>query len=303
MPVIMIKGDARAREKPCLRCGYSLRKVDATHCPECGLSVWLSLNQNDTLDWSNPAWLRGMVAGLWVMVAAQAPAIVAFALMLVQWVPAMRYQQEYERVQREVEMAGDDNAAMAAAIVSLPPQPPPPEPALRRTAILLAAGYLVAYHAGLFLLVRPERRYPDRLATARGFAWATCGAAALVGLGMAGWAVRGAAPGAFEFAFKLVTIASALVTFAYLRRLAKRYPHATLAKACAWLMLLPAVSLFKVFPFCAYVIVRDFGWLLDLLPALYLPACVVLFAWFARLLRRAAVAADEQWRAETAITR
>ena len=45
MPLVIIKSDRRAREKPCLRCGYSLRRIDSTHCPECGLSVWLSLNQ------------------------------------------------------------------------------------------------------------------------------------------------------------------------------------------------------------------------------------------------------------------
>src|SRR5688572_17924956 len=104
MPVIMIKGDARAREKPCLRCGYSLRKIDSTHCPECGLSVWLSLNQNDTLDYSNPAWLRGMVTGLWVMIAAQAPAFLAFALLLVHWVPEMQYEQQWRRAIRTAQM-------------------------------------------------------------------------------------------------------------------------------------------------------------------------------------------------------
>ena len=59
MPLVMIKSDPRAREKPCIRCGYSLRKVtDSIHCPECGLAVWLSLNNNDTLENSNPDWLR-----------------------------------------------------------------------------------------------------------------------------------------------------------------------------------------------------------------------------------------------------
>src|SRR5258706_11205383 len=71
MPVTIIKSDPRGREKPCLRCGYSLRKItDASHCPECGLSVWLSLNQNDTLDMSNPEWLRRMALGLWILAMA-----------------------------------------------------------------------------------------------------------------------------------------------------------------------------------------------------------------------------------------
>ena len=66
MPLVIIKSDRRAREKPCLRCGYSLRRIDSTHCPECGLSVWLSLNQNDALDFSRPEWLRRMARGLWI---------------------------------------------------------------------------------------------------------------------------------------------------------------------------------------------------------------------------------------------
>src|SRR3954466_6376187 len=79
MPLVMIKSDPRAREKPCLRCGYSLRKIDATHCPECGLSVWLSLNNNDGLDASRPEWLRRMATALWILAGAQGVALPPFA--------------------------------------------------------------------------------------------------------------------------------------------------------------------------------------------------------------------------------
>src|SRR3954469_19121949 len=72
MPLVLIKSDPKAREKPCLRCGYSLRKtLDARNCPECGLSVWVSLNQNDSLDWSRPDWLRQIAVGAFVMAGAQ----------------------------------------------------------------------------------------------------------------------------------------------------------------------------------------------------------------------------------------
>src|SRR5258706_15986243 len=72
MPLVLVKSDPKAREKPCLRCGYSLRKImDARNCPECGLSVWVSLNQNDSLDWSRPEWLRGISLAALVMAAAQ----------------------------------------------------------------------------------------------------------------------------------------------------------------------------------------------------------------------------------------
>jgi hypothetical protein len=83
MPLVLIKSDARAREKPCLRCGYSLRKItDSRHCPECGLSVWVSLNQNDSLDWSRPEWLRVISIGAMVMAGAQALGIACGLMML-----------------------------------------------------------------------------------------------------------------------------------------------------------------------------------------------------------------------------
>src|SRR5215210_3130796 len=73
--------DPRAREKPCLRCGTSLRKnLDDKYCPECGLSVWLSLNPNDTLEWSNPPWLRRSAKGAMLLAIAQPLAFVAYLL-------------------------------------------------------------------------------------------------------------------------------------------------------------------------------------------------------------------------------
>jgi len=71
MLVTLVYSDKKAREKPCLRCGRSLRGVvDARHCPECGLAVWLSLGGNDALEWSNPPWLGrlSMVCGMLVLI-------------------------------------------------------------------------------------------------------------------------------------------------------------------------------------------------------------------------------------------
>ena len=64
MPFVMMKPDQRARLKPCLRCGYSLRNnIDARNCPECGLAVRISLANDDSLHMSNPAWLRRLALG------------------------------------------------------------------------------------------------------------------------------------------------------------------------------------------------------------------------------------------------
>src|SRR5690242_12457236 len=126
MPLVMIKSDPRAREKPCLRCGHSLRKIDATHCPDCGLSVWLSLNSNDGLDGSRPEWLRRMAVALWVMAPAQLLALPVFALSVVAWLNPQS-------------VSGD-----AMSVVT-------------RIAGLCAAAYLVLYHANLLILTAPER--------------------------------------------------------------------------------------------------------------------------------------------------
>src|SRR3954447_26236447 len=92
----MIKSDPRAREKPCIRCGYSLRKVtDSNHCPECGLSVWLSLNQNDTLEMCNPAWIRRMALRVGLMFLALLPAVWVMAVASVQEVRYANYRQQF----------------------------------------------------------------------------------------------------------------------------------------------------------------------------------------------------------------
>src|SRR5262245_44297110 len=121
MPPTMIKSDPRAREKPCLRCGYSLRKLlDAKHCPECGLSVWLSLNGNDALDWSNPAWLRKLAVAAGILALAQLLGLIAWILLSPQSRPRLF----------------------------------PTIPADQAIGLMALAtgGYMVLYHVGLFLL-------------------------------------------------------------------------------------------------------------------------------------------------------
>ena len=59
MPFEMMRPERRARLKPCLRCGYSLRhNNESRNCPECGLAVRISRGGDDTLEMSDPAWLR-----------------------------------------------------------------------------------------------------------------------------------------------------------------------------------------------------------------------------------------------------
>ena len=269
MPLVMIKSDKRAREKPCLRCEYSLRRLgDATHCPECGLSVWVSLNQNDSLDWSRPEWLGRMVMGLWLMAAAQVIGMAPYLLAVV------------------MAFAQSPGARMLG---------------LLRAANLCALVYLIVYHLGLVWLTWPERRYPDRLKGWRIGSWAACGLAALVALVLV--VAMTQTDVTFASGLNVVLLASGIVTLGYLRQLAKRIPNSTLAKICAWLMLLPLLSFLKVFPFVGVWLLYQMLSLGEFLPILYLPASAVLFVWFSIILRRAAPEAEMHWAAETAITR
>jgi hypothetical protein len=71
MPTL-IKSDPRAREKPCLRCGYSLRKIpDSKNCPECGLPIWISLSGHETFDLTNPDWIRKVRDATYILLGAQ----------------------------------------------------------------------------------------------------------------------------------------------------------------------------------------------------------------------------------------
>src|SRR5213592_429230 len=123
MPLTIIKADQRGREKPCLRCGYSLRKItDSNHCPECGLSVWLSLNQNDTLEMSNPDWLRRMAMGLWIMAAASLVAAVAYAPASLQDLRLLQYNQRWFELEREARRFPNEPQRWSA-VFAMPPPP------------------------------------------------------------------------------------------------------------------------------------------------------------------------------------
>jgi hypothetical protein len=292
MPLVMIKSDKRAREKPCLRCGYSLRRLgDATHCPECGLSVWLSLNQNDNLDMSNPDWLRRMAVGLWLMAIGSLLGLAGYVPQVLHQVAHFNWTMEQDRLE-ELDPEG------------YVPSGPPPQMTPGTQRLVAATGwvYLATYFPGLLLATWQERRYPDRLASWRIGAWASAGVAALVLLyGLVSltrwqWSAGG-------FGFRLVVVAGALVTWGYLRRIAKRMPNGPLARFCGWMMLLPALSLLKVFPFCGAFLIYRLSGLFDFLPIIYLPVAAGVMGWMAVQVWKAAAAAEKNWGAETALTR
>ena len=288
----MIKSDPRAREKPCIRCGYSLRKItDSNYCPECGLSVWLSLNQNDTLEMSNPEWLRRIAWGLLVLAVASVLATAAFAPASVQAFRVMQYRNRMSQIFREI--GPGDSRALIAALQAIPS--PYPNLSLVRGIQFAGAAALVLYLGGLVMATSNENRYPDRLKAMRVCARVLCAVAALA-LFLAfrqmlhqtwqSWAY-------VDWMVRLVAVGTALLTWGYLGRLARRMPHKMLVRVCGGMMLALLFSLF-------YSFIRRSDWLPDFVPLIYLPTSAAVFVWVAILLRRAARGADRHWGTETA---
>jgi len=291
----MIKSDPRAREKPCIRCGYSLRKItDSTHCPECGLSVWLSLNQNDTLEMSNPEWLRRMAWGLLILAVASMLATAAYVPATSQAFRQMQYRQRVHQVLREFD-SDDEQGSMVKKLLSIP------HPQSNQNVMHFCAGLggfaLVVYQVGLIILTSNEQRYPDRLKAMRVTARVLCALAALALALMFQQMLHPSRLGSpfVDWMLRLVAVGTGLLTWGYLGRLARRMPHKVMLRVCGGMMLALLFSLF-------YSFIRNSDWLPDFIPLIYLPASAGAFVWISILLRRAAREADRHWREETVAT-
>lgn len=290
MPVTIIKSDPRAREKPCLRCGYSLRKItDSNHCPECGLSIWLSLNQNDTLEISRPEWLRQMVAGLWVLAVASVLSAVVCVPLVVREFQTMVFHQRLYQAMRDVDPGSGAN--MAAVIRAIPR--PGADPGMARAVLMAGALGFAACQAGLLVLTSDEKRYPDKLSNFRVGARVVCGFAGLAIILMFLQMLHPTPWGFPEWMTRLTATAGGMLTWGYLHRIARRMPHKALSRVSAWMTVVPLISL-------AYTFIRHSDWLPDVIPVLYLAVSAGLFVWFALVLRRTARVADGNWATETA---
>jgi hypothetical protein len=207
MPLVLLKADPRARLRPCLRCGYSLRSItDARNCPECGLAIRLSLSGDDALDVSKPEWVRGLAVAI-------AVAAVPHLLVLAVVVAAL------------VQAAGGTRAVFVFRI-------------LRPSAVVVFAvgAYLIVRGVGLLLLARPEGRVPDVMRGLRR-ALATFGYAGFVaGVGLLALGATGRRTLPLTLIL-LLSLAMDLATWALVRDLARRLPNRRLTRAAgalAW---------------------------------------------------------------------
>ena len=271
MHILLVKSDRKAREKPCLRCGYSLRKnFDAKYCPECGLSVWLSLSNNDGLDWSNPPWLAKLSLACVAMAAAQLLGLIAYTGLVVSeyagWVPSLRIS------------AG-------------------------RVDILsgVGAAYAIVASVAMLLISSNENRHPDKW---RIYKWAL---RVVAGLGLLGalviilWLASvpfGLRVDYHQYGLEAFIIASVLTTLGYLRTLAQRGHHSTLARWSGLLLLGSAASLLKAVPILWIMFSGNL--ILALVALLYLPATCALMIGYAVLFHRSSKSAAKGWESETA---
>jgi hypothetical protein len=325
MHIKRVYNDPRARNKPCLRCNRSLlRHLDDRHCPTCGLSVWLSLNPNDSLDWSRASWLNRSARGAWLLAVAQLLALMAYGL-----AAAVLLRSDFVtllRLAHTVNAEGEDfSAAMPTDVVTTAPTTTPVPFAAQALegvgvdplgsvlfgiASVLAGVHLLITALGLFQLVADEQRYPDRVGSIR-IASQVSGAIA------AGWGVLlvmlavpsliTRSPGVWMFAWvlivltELIFVACAVCTWWWLRQIAHRARRSGLWRMCGYLLFLPLIPLLKVAPFFGLWFLFLASPLLYVLPIVYLPLATVLLARFARLMQSTAKDAEQNWAAETRV--
>jgi hypothetical protein len=335
MYVREFRSDPRAREKPCIRCGLSLRKhLDDRYCPDCGLSVWMSLNANDALDYSNANWLRKASRGAWVMSAIQTVALVAYVVALVGIATstAASVGKMTAAARHQAHRAGRHAPAAAATQPASQPTSQPAEtsaadgaewegeedrfdsgfgsvaPGVLSAAAGLSGLYFVLQAGGLVLLTPHEQRYPDRAKSMRTAARVAAVISGLVGLGLLALAARtlhsGTGPNAaaawgLMLLVEIVFAGCAFCCWLWLRPIARRAGKSSLARLCGYLLFLPVLPFLKAAPFLGLYLFYLVAPLLHFLPVIYIPLSVYLFARFALLLRQAVPHAEAAWAAET----
>lgn len=286
-----ILSDPKAREKPCLRCGTSLRQhLDHRHCPTCGLSVWLSLNANDTLELSSPRWLGAMASGAAVLAFAQVVALAAYLLTL-------EYQYQLAKA-----IVPDPETDLEGFVDYFTPHAPPQM--LLLAAVVIGVFFLVN-SAGMVILSVHERRHPDRLKGPRLWLRLGAGVGVLVGLGIGAWGVRGLTGAGVRtneglaYLCEGVFILCGLITWVVIRHLATRGGHSGISRLCGYLLFLPLLAFLKATPFLGFYALYWLTPLLSLVPLAYIPLSIYLLAHTAWFTSRAIPQARATWHSET----
>lgn len=318
MHIKRVISDPKARQKPCVRCGLSLKKhLDERYCPRCGLSVWMSLNQNDSLEYSNPAWLRKASTGAWVLAMAQPLALAAYLVAMLGWgvsemTRAMNAMAEFDGVDPAgFDAQGIDPAATMP--VELSPElahylePAPPSVAIA-VALIVIGGYFVFNAIGMVMLVVHERRHPDRMRTVRTTSQVAAGISAGLGVLLmlmaapklaSGWPVDSISSWLPLLVIEGAFVLCACCCWFYLKRIAQRGGRSGLSRICGYLLFLPVIPLLKGAPLLGLWFLYLLSPLLYLLPLVYIPLSIYLIVRCAILLKKAAPEAEQTWASES----
>jgi hypothetical protein len=268
MGMVLLKGDKAAREKPCLCCGYSLRKLgDAKYCPECGLGVWISLNGNDALDWSHPLWIGRIAWACSSLAAAHLLGLAAYILV-------------------QTHLADPDRREAWLAI--------------------LMGGFLIANSIGLVLLGSKEGRFPDQWKSYRIAAYilGVIGiilSIILVVCNLGGWAGRPVGSNSFwDILTVFIAIIVGLITWSHLGKISARIPSTFSARACKLFIFAQLVWVLGTLQWIGCISETEVTWIITKLPWIYFPIASAFLGWFSYLLFCTAVKARMQWQSETA---
>ena len=266
MGLVQIKSDPRARDKPCLRCGYSLRHiVDSRHCPECGLSAWISLGGNDALDASNPDWLRKVLAAVALLAGA---ALVALAGWLAA--PAL-------------------GSSKAWVVVGL-----------------WGAVYLAMHHGAMLLLSAQEGRYPDRCRPHRRFGLFVGVVGLAVAALLVGQVIVFFPADPAQAHRRWVGWVCFLLCFSHigawlhLAALARRVPSRQLRKAALWACILPPLYGLWLWPTLGRMVQEWIVVAVRWLPGAYLTGSAAILICLGLRIWKALKSAQEMWEKETA---
>jgi hypothetical protein len=305
--------------------------LDARWCPDCGLSVWMSLNSNDGFENSRPAWLRRTAVSLWLLAAMQLVALGAYGTAMLGYrFPYLLAEVRSTFVtpggggvnaaDREGDEDADAEQLMEQELDRIYQRYPwlakwaggPRRGHGQSIPVAVAATLLGVYFAGngaaLWLVTGNERRYPDKLRRVRPWTRGAAAGTGVVGvllvlagmkaLASGGWEVRGMGSTWALYGVEALFAVCVLATWAYLKPLAVRSGRGWLRRVMGWMMFLPVLTFAKALPFVGLWFLYLLTPLVQFVPLVYVPLSVWVMYALGRAMWESVPHAREMWTRE-----